>query len=413
MDIIIPMDILGAMNESRRFSITEITLRIKQTLEERFTGVTVEGEISNFKLHTSGHCYFTLKDEQAQLQAVIWRSRAAGLFFTPENGMKVVAKGTITVYPVRGVYQLDVVTLQPAGVGELQASFERLKRKLFDEGLFDERFKLPLPEYPTRIGIVTSATGAALQDMLNIFNRRAPYVDVLLAPVRVQGPGAGEDIAGAIRLFNEYREIDLLIVGRGGGSVEDLWAFNEEIVARAIAASEIPVVSAVGHEVDYTIADFVADRRAPTPSAAAEIAVKSRAELIENIANYSYTARKSIEATLSAHRERLRGHLRSYAFNLPADLLRQRSQRLDELGVSLVRLAGLRTASVRQSLESLRKRLVNLDPARILERGFAIVYRGGETVQTAAAVRRGDHLQIRFRDGRIGTTASGPEEEQG
>jgi exodeoxyribonuclease VII large subunit len=327
--------------------------------------------------------------------------------------MKVIAKGTVTVYPVRGVYQLDVVTLRPSGVGELQAAFERLKRKLFDEGLFDDQLKLPLPEYPVTIGLVTSETGAALQDILNVFARRAPYLDLVLAPVRVQGVGAAEEIALAIRYFNEHRNADLLIVGRGGGSIEDLWAFNEEIVARAIAASEIPVISAVGHEVDYTIADFVADRRAPTPSAAAEIAVKSRAELIENITNYCYTSKKSVETTLAQCRERIRGMLRSYAFNLPADLIRQRSQRLDEVRLSLVRISGHRAESARFAVDSLRKRLESLNPERILERGFAIVYRGATSVGTAAAVIPGDRLQLRFRDGRIGAAALGQEKEPG
>jgi exodeoxyribonuclease VII large subunit len=399
------------MNESRHLTVSELTLRIKKTLEEGFSSVTVEGEVSNFKLHTSGHCYFTLKDDQAQLQAVMWRSRVAGLFFSPGNGMKVVAKGTVTVYPVRGVYQLDVVSLKPSGVGELQAAFERLKRKLFDEGLFDDRLKLPLPEYPVTIGIVTSETGAALQDILKVFSRRAPYIDLVLASVRVQGSGAAEEIAGAIRLFNEYRKVDLLIVGRGGGSIEDLWAFNEEVVARAIAASGIPVISAVGHEVDYTIADFVADRRAPTPSAAAEIAVRSKAELVENIANYYYTAKKSVETRLGQYRERIRGILRSYAFNLPADLIRQRSQRLDELQLSLSRVAGHRAESARFAIESLRKRLESVNPDRTLERGFAIVYRGVTTVGSASGVNPGDHLQIRFRDGRVGATALAPEDE--
>ena len=286
-----------------------------------FHDISVEGEISNFKIHTSGHCYFTLKDEQAQLAAVMWRARVAGLYFTPETGMKVIANGNVTVYPVRGVYQLDVVSLQPAGVGELQAAFERLKGKLFEEGLFDADRKLPLPPYPGRIGVVTSESGAALQDILNVFRRRAPYVQLILSPVKVQGSGAAAEIAGAIGMFNDYGGVDLLIVGRGGGSVEDLWAFNEEIVARAISASKIPLISAVGHEVDFTIADFVADLRAPTPSAAAELAVRSRGEMIENLANFYYTARKSAETRLAG--TSASGDT-SVTFNLPADLIRHR-----------------------------------------------------------------------------------------
>jgi exodeoxyribonuclease VII large subunit len=397
------------MNESRHFSVTELTLRIKQSLEGQFPTVTVDGEISNFKIHSSGHCYFTLKDEQSQLQAVMWRTRVATLFFTPENGMQVVARGRITVYPVRGVYQLDVASLQPAGVGELQAAFERLKRKLFEEGLFDDRLKQPLPEYPARIGLVTSRTGAAVRDMVNVIRRRAPYVELILCPVKVQGSGAAEEIAEAIRMFNDYGGVDLLIVGRGGGSIEDLWAFNEEIVARAIAASRIPVISAVGHEIDVTIADFVADLRAPTPSAAGELAVKSTTELVENLANFYYTARKFVDSAFARHRERIRGYLRSYAFNLPADLIRQRSQRLDELRNTLGRIAGHRTETVRQRLESLKKRVDNVDPARILGRGYVMVYRDGSTIDAAINVRTGDVLQLRFRDGRVRTEALGPD----
>ncbi len=395
------------MNDSRHFSVSELTLRIKQALEDRFSNITVEGEISNFKIHTSGHCYFTIKDENAQIQGVMWRNRAAALFFTPENGMKVIARGTVTVYPVRGVYQLDVVSLQPSGVGELQAAFERLKRKLFEEGLFDDRLKLPLPEYPERIGLVTSETGAAIHDILNVIRRRAPYVEIILCPVKVQGGGAAEEIAGAIGMFNQFRHVQVLIVGRGGGSIEDLWAFNEEIVARAIAASEIPIISAVGHEIDFTIADFVADLRAPTPSAAAELAVRSKAELIETLSNYYYTSRKSVESTLRQRRERIRGHLRSYAFNLPADLIRQRSQRLDEVRVSLNRITAHRTDSLRQRLLAFHKRVENLDPARVLDRGYVIVYRDGISVGRANAVKTGDHLRLRFRDGIVGTEALG------
>jgi exodeoxyribonuclease VII large subunit len=396
------------MNEPRRFSVSEITLRIKRALEDRFTNVAVEGEISNFKLHTSGHCYFTLKDEQAQLQAVLWRSRAAGLFFTPENGMNVIARGTVTVYPVRGVYQLDVVSLQPAGIGELQAAFERLKRKLYEEGLFDERLKKPLPAYPMRIGLVTSETGAAIRDIVNVISRRAPYVELILMPVSVQGSGAAREIASAISDFNAYGNVDLLIVGRGGGSVEDLWAFNEEVVARAIAASVIPVISAVGHEIDYTIADFVADLRAPTPSAAAELAVRSREDIVENLSKYSYTAGKFVESAIGRHRERLRGYLRSYAFNLPADLIRQRSQRLDEIQVSLTRIAGQHAGLARKGLEALRMRLLNLDPQRVLERGYVIVYVGGRSVGSALALTPGERMRLRFHDGSVGASATGP-----
>ncbi len=396
------------MRVSGQYTVSGLTARIKQTLEREFHDVTVEGEISNFKIHTSGHCYFTLKDDQAQLAAVMWRARVGSLFFTPESGMKVIAQGNVTVYPVRGIYQIDVVSLQPAGIGELQAAFERLKRKLFDEGLFDADRKRDLPPFPAKIGVVTSESGAAINDIVNVLRRRAPYVELVLAPVKVQGSGAATEIAGAIQLFNEYGGVDLLIVGRGGGSVEDLWAFNEEIVARAISASKIPVISAVGHEVDYTIADYVADLRAPTPSAAAELAVRSKAEMIENLSNFYYTARKSVEARLTRYRERIRGYIRSYAFNLPADLIRQRAQRLDELRISLSRIGSHRVESIRHRLVSLRKRVENLDPAKVLRRGFVMVYRDGRNVGAVSAVNVGDHLELRFHDGRIGARALDP-----
>src|SRR5450830_1303089 len=259
--------------EKNILSVTEITHRIKGVLEMGFSEVWVQGEISNCKNHSSGHLYFTLKDGSASLSAVMWRSRVAQLLFRPNDGMKVIVWGNITVYEPRGNYQIDCLQIQPVGIGELQLAFDRLKQKLSAEGLFDEAHKKPLPEYPEKIGIVTSPTGAAIQDMLNILARRFPALEVIVAPVKVQGIGAAEEIAEAIQDLNSLSDIDVIIVGRGGGSLEDLWAFNEEVVARAIYSSRIPIVSAVGHEIDFSISDFVADLRAPTPSAAAELVV--------------------------------------------------------------------------------------------------------------------------------------------
>jgi len=393
------------------FSVSELTLRIKATLEGAYGNIALTGEISNFKIHTSGHCYFTLKDDQAQISAVMWRTRVAQLVFTPENGMKVIVRGKVSVYPVRGVYQIDVMTIQAAGVGELQAAFERLKKRLYEEGLFDEGHKVPLPRYPASVGLVTSGSGAAVRDMVNVFARRAPYLELVLIPVLVQGPGAAAEIAAAIRTFNEYGKVDLLIVGRGGGSMEDLWAFNEEVVARAIYESTIPVVSAVGHEVDYTISDFVADLRAPTPSAAAELAVRDREEIIENLSNFYYTAGKIIRAGITAYREKISQYLKSYAFALPADLVRQKSQQLDDLTGTLSRIAGYRMSSLRQHLAGMTRRLENLDPRKILERGFAIVTRGGKAVSSSLDLRSGDRFTLRFRDGTVPGVATGTESE--
>jgi len=387
--------------EKNVVTITELTRQIKQSLETNFPRIWVEGEISNFKHHTSGHLYFTLKDEGAQLSAVMWRSRVANLTFSPEDGMKVIARGSITVYPPRGNYQIDVEQIQPVGVGELQLAFERLKKKLAAEGLFDSAHKKPIPEFPERIGIITSETGAALQDIQSVLSRRHPSVRVILASVRVQGSGASEEIAEAIEQMNRYGGIDVLIVGRGGGSLEDLWAFNEEEVARAIYASKIPIVSAVGHEIDFSIADFVADLRAPTPSAAAELVVRDRAELLEDINNLCYTMLGTINTQMSGYRDRVAGLLTSYSFNRPRDLVREFSQRVDEidrsLGVSFNHIVQV----AHQRYDSLKHQLQALNPQSVLGRGYCIVRKERQIVSSARSLYCGDEAEIQFHDGTI------------
>ena len=390
-------------NQQPVLSVTEVTRQIKFSLEQRFPRVFIQGEISNFKQHTSGHLYFTLKDEGAQISAAMWRSRAGNLLFSPKDGMKVIARGSITVYPPRGSYQIDVEQLTPVGIGELQVAFERLKQKLSAEGLFDESRKRPLPEYPERIGIITSETGAALQDMRTVLTRRFPGVEVVLCPVRVQGMGAAEEIALALRDMNRYAVVDVIIVGRGGGSLEDLWAFNEEVVARAIFSSEIPVVSAVGHEIDFTIADFVADLRAPTPSVAAELVVPDRLELLELIRNYEYTMRQDVMQLISSNRERVRSLISSYAFNRPKDALRELTQRLDELQRSLSTSIAHQYERFLREGESLRKRLAGLSLRAVLQRGYAIVRRGQSVIVRAVALARGDEATIEFQDGKVET----------
>lgn len=388
--------------EKNVITITELTRQIKFSLESSFPRVWVEGEISNFKQHTSGHLYFTLKDEGAQLSALMWRSRVANLTFQPEDGMKVIARGSITVYPPRGNYQLDVEQIQPIGLGELQLAFERLKQKLDAEGLFDAEHKKPIPEYPERIGLVTSETGAALQDILSVLSRRHPSVEVVLAPVRVQGVGAAGEIADAIKQMNQYGGIDVLIVGRGGGSLEDLWAFNEEVVARAIYASKIPVISAVGHEIDFSIADFVADLRAPTPSAAAELVVRDRLEILEDIGNLCYTMRGALDNQLSGLREQTASLVTSYSFNRPKDLVREFSQRVDELerslGISFTHIAMI----VRQKYYSFQQQLQALNPGGVLKRGYAIVRKKGQIVSSANLLGYSDEADIQFHDGIVG-----------
>lgn len=389
------------MNSSDKIvGISELTRRIKRLLEGGFSSVAVQGEVSNFKHHQpSGHLYFTLKDDNASLNAVMWRSRASMLSFTPVDGMKVVASGRITVYEVRGNYQLDVLGMRPLGTGDLQIAFERLKQKLFEEGLFAEEHKLPLPDYPERIGIVTSPTGAVLQDMLNVLRRRFPGVEVVIAPVKVQGPGASLEIAEAIRVLNSLNLVDVIVLARGGGSLEDLWPFNEEIVARAVYNSILPVVSAIGHEVDYSIADFVADMRAPTPSAAAELIVPERSAIIEVLRNNAYTMQEYLTTTLKSHKESIRHLLLSYTFNKPLDLLRQMNQRIDELhrtlGVSMEHIHALTVSR----MNGLRQRMESLNPELILRRGYAMVYRDTDIISSSSALRARDEIRVRFSDG--------------
>jgi exodeoxyribonuclease VII large subunit len=291
-------------SQSKRiFTVSELTSKIKNLLEESFPSVWVEGEVSNCRMPSSGHIYFTLKDEQSQLNAVFFRGANLKTKFRIEDGLKVLALGNISVYQRRGDYQLIVGLLQPRGIGELQLAFEQLKRKLQKEGLFAPEHKKTIPLFPRRIGIVTSPTGAAIRDIINVINRRFHQVEILINPVKVQGEGAGEEIAEAIDEFNKMEEVDVLIVGRGGGSMEDLWAFNEEIVARAIYNSKIPVISAVGHEIDFVISDFVADLRAPTPSAAAELVVGEMKQITQKIRDFQTRIISALTNNLSLYKQ--------------------------------------------------------------------------------------------------------------
>jgi exodeoxyribonuclease VII large subunit len=307
----------------------------------------------------------------------------------------------VTIYEPRGAYQIDVAQLQPTGVGELQAAFERLKQRLLAEGLFDPAHKKRIPPFPHAIGLVTSPTGAAIRDLVTVIRRRFPPVDLILYPVRVQGSGAAEEIAGAIRDFNEYGRIEVMIVGRGGGSLEDLWAFNEEVVARAIYDSRIPVISAVGHEVDFTIADFVADLRAPTPSAAGEMVVHDYREIVENVRNFLYNIEQSLMAMIRTQIDEVHSVVRSYAFNRPLDLLHRFAQALDEADRGLARAIGRRTESERERIRSLGERLRALDPQAVLGRGYAIVTRESTAIGSAAELRSKDDISVRFHDGSV------------
>lgn len=387
--------------ERQVFTVTEIVERARALLEDAFPRVWVEGELSNFKHHTSGHFYFTLKDAQSQLRAAMFRGANRLVRFRPEDGLKVLAGGRLSLYPARGDFQLVVEELEPAGLGALQLAFEQLKKKLASEGLFDPRRKKPLPAFPRRIAVVTSPTGAAVRDILNVTGRRSPLADVALYPVRVQGPGAAEEIAHALTRLNETGGWDVIICGRGGGSLEDLWAFNEEVVARAIAASAIPVVSAVGHEVDYTIADFVADVRAETPTAAAEMVLRDRRELLEQIRSRQRLLAARIQDRLRDGRRRLERVLASRLLRRPRAVLEPLAQRLDDLGAQL--RAGLknRLRLARERWRGLGAQLEALSPLNVLRRGYSLVYElaTGRLVRDSRDLAPAAALRIRFHRG--------------
>lgn len=390
-------------DEHTHYSVSELTREIRFLLESSFPEIWVQGEISNFSRHTSGHMYFSLKDDKAQISCVMWQSRNQNLFFTPQDGMKVLVQARVTVFEKRGSYQLNVLQLQPAGVGELQLAFEQLKNRLREEGLFSPEFKKALPRFPQRVGIVTSPTGAAIQDLISVLRRRLPSLEIILNPVRVQGEGAALEIARAIDEFNQYGNVDVLIVGRGGGSLEDLWAFNEEIVARAVFHSRIPVVSAVGHEVDFTICDFVADLRAPTPSAAAELVAPSREELSAQLRGHRENMTAAMLNLISSSKEKLYRVRASYGFHQPLDLVRQQAQRLDEIQRSLNRLLAHQLVLRREKVNGLSKRLALLDHNNVLRRGYSITLRQADhkIITRAAELAVDDAVEIRFHSGKV------------
>lgn len=395
-----------SFTETQFYSVSELTREIKFLLEESFPEIWVQGELSNFTHHSSGHMYFSLKDENAQIACVMWQSRTQHLLFMPRDGMKVLVKARVTVYEKRGSYQLNVLEIKPAGVGELQLAFEQLKQRLREEGLFSEEYKKSIPRYPERIGIVTSPTGAAIRDMISILSRRFPAAEIVLNPVRVQGEGAALEIARAIDEFNEFGQVDVLIVGRGGGSLEDLWAFNEEVVARAVFRSKIPIISAVGHEVDFSICDFVADLRAPTPSAAAELVVPSKEELKSQIQSHLQNMINAIFENVQRHREKLQAIIGSYAFRQPLDRVRQNYQRLDELKRHLQNLTAHKLAMCQEMLNGLGKRLALLEHTNVLKRGYSICFRRTDrkVVSRATELSVNDGVEIQFYEGKVLST---------
>ena len=391
------------MQNTLVLSVSQLNRYIKMNFDadENLANIFISGEISNFTNHyRTGHLYFTLKDDSAAVRAVVFNSSAKRLKFMPEDGMKVIARGRVSVYEASGQYQLYVDDMQPDGVGALNLAYEQLKEKLQKEGLFSELHKKPLPPYPEKVGVITSPTGAAVRDIINVLGRRFPYAEIVFCPVLVQGEGAHLQLTDAVNLFNSERAADVIIIGRGGGSIEDLWEFNDEGLARAVYNSEIPVISAVGHETDFTICDFVADMRAPTPSAAAELAVPDANEL-----QYALSALKNrmflnVSSGIADRRSRLEYLTSKGALKSPDEMLSNRSQRLDTAFSKMLSSYENRIGGKKVEFISAATALSKLDPMSVLMRGFAFVSdKNGKNVYSSQALAKGDKINVRFHDG--------------
>ena len=404
-------------------TVTQLTKYIKYKIDNdiNLREVYLKGEISNFKAHTRGHFYFTIKDEGSRINAVMFASSASKVKFTPEDGMKILVTGRISVYEATGGYQIYVNEMMEDGVGNLYVAFEQLKKKLASEGLFDDKYKKPIPKIPERVGVITAPTGAAIRDIISTINRRFPLTEVILLPSLVQGEGAKEDIVRQIKRAEDYN-LDVLIVGRGGGSIEDLWAFNEEIVARAIFECPIPIISAIGHEIDFTIADFVADLRAPTPTGAAEIAVPNKADVINYINQLNLRSRKAVGNILELKKKRLDNIKSNYILNNPLDLYSAKIQKLDYLTESLVKnykniidkekikLNNIKTRPLfsnplvildktKQKYTLLLGKLDALSPLKTLERGYGIIKLNDKAVTSIKDLKKDDLINIELKDG--------------
>lgn len=374
---------------------------------EVLSDVWVRGEISNFTNHyKTGHFYFSLKDEKGAIGAVMFRSYASRLPFVPQNGMKVILHGRVSLYVPGGQYQINADAMQPDGIGGLYLAYEQLKSKLQAEGLFDEARKKPLPRIPTRIGIITSPTGAAIHDMIHVLGRRFPLAEILLYPALVQGAGAPASLIAGMNFFNGENNVDLIIIGRGGGSVEDLWAFNDEALARTVAASRIPVISAVGHESDFTICDFVADRRAPTPSAAAELAVPESGELSRTLRGYAERMELAMRSRIARERERVQRLSASRSLTSPERYVDDCRMRVGDLTLRLDRAAETRLAAARGEFLRLAGQLDALNPLAILTRGYAVARRGEVPVRSVSELKKGDALRLTLADGEADVTVT-------
>ena len=384
--------------EPKIATVSQINGYVKKILDHNIilNNVWIKGEISNFKHHYSGHLYITLKDEGGVLKAVMFRSSAQSLTFEPSDGMKVLARGRISVYEAGGSSQLYIEEMIPDGVGELYIAYEQLKKQLAEEGLFDEVHKKPIPQFPKRVGVVTASTGAAVRDIINVITRRYPMAEIVIYPAQVQGTGAAQSVVRAIEYFNATKEVDTLIVGRGGGSIEDLWAFNEEITARAIYASQIPIISAVGHETDFTIADFVADLRAPTPSAAAEIAVPSMIELRNRI----NIDQNRISQNVVGRIESSRLLLKRFKMKTPKDRIDDYNLKLDSLLKSMENSLKMKTMTLKRQFAEQTAKLDALSPLQTLSRGYSIpTTEDGTVIRSAEEMKKGMEFTLRLKDG--------------
>lgn len=388
--------------KSTVLSVTQLNTYIKSIIDgdSLLRSLYVVGEISNFTNHyRTGHFYLTLKDENCAVKAVMFASANRRLKFMPENGMKVIVRGRVSVFERDGQYQLYIDDMQPDGLGALNLAFEQLKNRLAQEGLFDERFKKPIPYRCMRIGVVTSATGAVIQDIRNVISRRYPLAEIILAPVQVQGASAAPQIVDAIERFNSGDYADVLIVGRGGGSLEDLWAFNEEIVARAVFKSRVPIISAVGHETDFTICDFVADLRAPTPSAAAELAVPDIREDIAFVQTVVYECEATLLQRVNDEKERLEMIKERLRYRSPSMLIDQKIQTVDTLMTSALLSVQRKLDSETARLSSTAARLDALSPLKVMARGYSIVTKDKKVVASSKALKKGDRITVGFSDG--------------
>ena len=399
MDAVSPIEAA----EQKVWTVSQLTAHIKQTLEASFSDVCVMGEVSEFTRAASGHLYLTLKDEGAVLRCIVWRLVALRMKFELEEGLEVVVRGRVDVYAPRGSYQLIISDVQPRGLGALQLAFRQLLERLQKEGLFAPEHKKPLPPYPRRIGIVTSPTGAAIRDMIRVITRRWPLAHIYLLPRRVQGEGAAEEIAGGIYLLNARRpDLDVIIVGRGGGSLEDLWAFNEEIVARAIFASQIPIISAVGHEIDFCVSDFVADVRAATPTEAGEKVVPDQREVERHLAHLKGSLARSLQGIVAHARQQLAALARSPVLRRPEAALQQRAQMLDELFGRIQVAVRHMLEMVRERLRAVAAKLDALSPLRVLERGYSVTLGpDGAVLRSPEGLARGDVILTRMLRGEV------------